>query len=295
MEQLIKENTAKALGLEPEQVTVQRRLMGGMSNLMFVMDAAGETLTFRIPGKKGEVFVDRDEELENIKIVDVLGINNETLWFDPVSGYKIARYVEGTPLSETPKPEAHLNDVAEVLTLLHGCSLKAAKEYDPFGRLERYEGLVKDQGFSHDPEYFRLKDQFLSQRGFLEQFPKTFCHNDSQISNIVISDEGQTYLLDWEFGGQNDPLYDCACVGNQDFSLAVKFLPIYLGREPRPEEWKRMYLWRAFQCLQWHNVALYKDLAGLSQELGVDFKVIAAAYLTKAAGFLKEAEAFVII
>ena len=87
-------------------------------------------------------------------------------------------------------------------------------------------------------------------------------------------------------------MYDVACVGNKEFELALKFLPIYLGREPEVQEFRRLYLWRAFQCLQWHNVALYKDLIGLSQDLQLDFKLIASAYLTKAEQFLTQADQF---
>ena len=74
--------------------------------------------------------------------------------------------------------------------------------------------------------------------------------------------------------------------------MALKFLPVYLGREPQAEESRRLYLWRAFQCLQWHNVALYKDLIGLSKDLGLDFNMIAAAYLTKAEQFLSGANQY---
>ena len=43
-----------------------------------------------------------------------------------------------------------------------------------------------------------------------------------------------------------------------------------------------------YQCLQWHNVAMYKDLIGLSKDLGVDFKFFADLYLDKATNFLNK-------
>jgi thiamine kinase-like enzyme len=97
-------------------------------------------------------------------------------------------------------------------------------------------------------------------------------------------------LVDWEFGGNNDPLYDIACYGNNDFRFALGLLPVYLGREPRKEEWERLYLWRVFQCLQWHNVALYKEAIGLSAELHLDFRLIAQAYVDKANKLFDEAK-----
>lgn len=291
MENIIKNVTAKALQVNPEDVKVAYRLMGGMSNFTFVVEVLGEVYTFRIPGKNAYVFVDREEEVVNIKKVDALGINNETLYLDTKTGYKLAKFVKGISLSDTENPEHYLSDVAAVLKTLHESKIDAARDYQPYERLTSYEKLVNDLDFNHEVKYFELRDEFLSYRAFLDQFPKVFCHNDSQISNIVVESD-QTYLLDWEFGGNNDPLYDAACVGNKDFDLALKFLPVYLEREPKAEEFKRLYLWRAFQCLQWHNVAMYKELIGLSAELGVNFKFVAGLYLEKAEQFLSEAKKY---
>lgn len=291
MENLIYSTTAMALGIARHEVTIDERLMGGMSNLMYVVSAKGKKYTFRIPGKNSEVFVDRKEELFNIQIIDGLGINNKLVYFDTKTGYKLSKFVEGTPLSELQDPESHLEDIAIVLHKLHDSGLKAHEDYRPYERLEKYEQKVIDLGYTHDEKYTELKALFLSQRDFLDQFEKVICHNDSQISNIVIS-EKQPYLLDWEYCGNNDPMYDVACVGNKDFELALKFLPIYLGRKPKAQELRRVYLWRAFQCLQWHNVALYKEMIGLSEDLGVDFKAIAAMYLKKAEEFLAGADQY---
>lgn len=291
MENIIKSVTAKALGVSESQVVVDERLMGGMSNLMYVILVNGEKYTFRIPGKNSEVFVNREEELANIQIIDELGINNEMIYFDTKTGYKISKFVEGIPLSEVENPDLYLKEVSKVLHVLHESGLMAKDNYAPYERLDSYEKLVANFGYQHSEKYFELKQTFLRQRPFLDQFPKVICHNDSQISNMVV-ESNQTYLLDWEFTGNNDPMYDVACVGNKEFELALKLLPIYLGREPQKEEVRRLYLWRTFQCLQWHNVALYKDLIGLSQSLQLDFSLIAAAYLTKAEQFLIESKQF---
>lgn len=291
MEQVIKSVTAKVFDVKESQVEVVYRLMGGMSNLMYVFTLNNEKYTFRIPGKNSEPFVNRVEEQENIKIIDVLDINNETLYFDVKNGYKIAKFVEGTPLSEFEQPQTYLSELAKVLHQVHESNLKAVADYAPYDRLEKYEHLVRELEFVHETQYEKLKQKFLSHLEFLNRFEKVICHNDSQISNWVVTDK-KTYLLDWEFTGQNDPLYDVACVGNNDFELAIKFLPIYLGREPIAQEWKRMYLWRAFQCLQWHNVALYKDLIGLSKDLNLPFMAIAKNYLQKAEDLLTKANEF---
>ena len=115
MESIIKSVTAKALGVDESNVIIDHRLMGGMSNFTYVVEVEGAKYTFRIPGKNAEVFVDRQEEKENIAIIDALGINNETIYVDVEKGYKIAKFVEGTPLSEAEDAQPYLDEVAVVL------------------------------------------------------------------------------------------------------------------------------------------------------------------------------------
>ena len=61
-----------------------------------------------------------------------------------------------------------------------------------------------------------------------------------------------------------------------------------MGKKPSKEDFNRLYFFRAFQTLQWHNVALYKEFIGLSVDLGVDFMFVAGLYLDKAEKFLNE-------
>jgi thiamine kinase-like enzyme len=262
-----------------EPATIESRLMGGMSNQMYTMDYQGSRCTFRVPGKNASKFVDRHVELKNIEAVRPLGINNDTILFDAVTGYKVATYVEGTPCSQLE--DLHLVQVAQVLHELHDSTLRFANDYDPFGRLALYESYHQH----HSEAYKNAKARLVVFQDWLSNQPKVAAHNDAQRSNFVIAGS-KTYLLDWEFAGNNDPLYDIACFGNISFDHALALLPVYLGKEPSQDELKRLTLWRTFQALQWHNVAWYKDDIGLSAELKVDFAAVAQKYLTLANSLL---------
>ncbi|XMB87352.1 choline/ethanolamine kinase family protein [Mycoplasmatota bacterium WC44] len=264
--------------LTDKEATVESRLMGGMSNQTYVVIVDGEKNTFRIPGKNAEVFVDRVEELNNIKAIEGLDLNNKTVLLDIEDGYKLAKYVDGTPLHELE--DLHLEEVAELLKTLHNSKDKFLNDYAPFDRLIKYESLNDNL----TDEYKELRNEFLNHKEYLLSFPLVKCHGDSQKSNFVIGDK--CYLLDWEFAGNNDYYYDIACFGNVNYEDALKLLEVYLGHVPSDEEYNRLTLWRAFQCLQWHNVALYKDKIGLSKELSVDFNFVALKYLEKAQNLL---------
>ncbi len=284
-EQRIQEVAATVFDVNPTAVSVDHRLMGGMSNYTYVFTVNDEKFTFRIPGKNAEKFVDRDIEKTNIKIVDKLGLNNDTVYLDVASGMKIARYLEGQPLSTTD-PLGHLIEAAYVLHRIHDSELRAVNDYNPQQRLARYEGHLAEFDFDHSDRYNNLKARWMAQRdAYVDPSRWTLCHGDSQISNFVVTDDGLR-LMDWEFTGNNDPFYDIACFGNNDFGHALALLPVYLGHEPSVEDYNRLYFYRAYQCLQWHNVALYKEFIGLSVDLGVDFAMVANLYLDKTEKFL---------
>ena len=285
-ETVIKSLSAQVFKVAEADVHLDFRLMGGMSNFTYVIRVEGERYTFRIPGKNADRFVDRFQEAHHIDLVEPLGLNNETVYLNQDSGIKIARYIEGTPLHEQD-PLSVLEAAVTVLKTVHDSGIVSKYAYGPFERLERYESYVKEYGHTHHERYEDYKTTLLSHRGFLDQFPKVLTHGDAQVSNFVVTQEGLR-LMDWEFTGMNDAFYDLACFGNANFDHALAILPVYLGRTPQDEDLNRLFLWRIFQCLQWHNVALYKDFIGLSQDLNIDFYKVSNLYLDKAEALIKQ-------
>ena len=276
-EQFIKDFIKDKLGYDAK---ILYRLMGGMSNYTYVLKFNGEKYTFRVPGKGAEHFVNREVELENIKHIASLQLMPEPILFEVDTGYKIAPFVEGIPLHESS--DKHLNLVKAILEKIHGSQLMVA-DYDSLKRLTYYESIND----SLNPFYLELKNKWLElYKAVLSKVRLVPCHGDSQTSNFVFGN-GKLYLMDWEFAGNNDPLYDVACFGNANFDDALNLLNIYSER-PTQNQYQRLYGWRMFQCLQWHNVAVYKHKIGLSEELSLDFNFFCKVYLDKANYFYQE-------
>lgn len=289
MNDFIKEKVSEMLHTSIENVIVVERLLGGMSNLMYVIEVNGEKYTFRIPGKNANNFVDRNIEIKNINIIDTLNINNETVKFDTKDGYKISKYIEGKCLVDVNYND-HLEEISNLLKKLHMSKLKAIENYNWVDRLSKYEELVLAEGFTEERvEYLDLKKSLVEDFDYFEKAELVLCHGDSQISNFVVAPD-RIFLLDWEFCANNDVYYDIACFGNKEFDDALKLLDVYLGRAATEDEIKKLNYYRAFQCLQWHNVALYKHLIGLSKELNVPFLDVSKMYTEKAKKFLENAK-----
>jgi len=280
---LIQERASKAFKVKEEDVIVKSRLLGGMSHLTYQIEIKGVDYTYRIIGKDGNLFVDRNIELKNLDIIKPLKINNETVYFDVETGDKAAKFVQGTVLTQVDfKP--HLKAVADILKKLHGSGYQPASDYGLIDRLNLYETYIEEK----KDLYLDLKSKWIkiyeSERKHL---PKVFCHNDAQRSNMVIG-TSKLYLLDWEYAGLNEFYYDIASFGNVHFEDALLLLDVYLERPATKEEQDAVRFYRMFQALQWHLVATRKDKIGLSEVLKFDFNMLAQKYLNLALTLYQE-------
>ena len=270
--------------LHTQDAHIVMRLEGGMSNYTYVVEALGKKYTYRVPGKFAEKFVDRVDEWHNIQEVDKLGLNNVTTYVEILSGEKLAEYVEGTIMSTTDIVSYNEMSV-KALKKIHGSNLKF-KDYNAFSRLDDDERYCRETGFTHPQEYLDLRAKLEELRKQYKSVAMVPCHCDYQPTNLVISGD-KLFVLDWEFAGMNDPFYDIACYGNAGFDKALALLECYVGHQPTEDELHRLYFHRAFQCLQWYNVAIFKDRVGLSKDLNMDFNAVALMFLGMAKDLLE--------
>ncbi|HHU55453.1 MAG TPA: phosphotransferase family protein [Acholeplasmataceae bacterium] len=268
------------------EVEISHRLLGGMSNYTYVVKVDGEFYTYRIPGENAEKFVDRNIEKNNLELIDSLNISNKTIYFNTETGEKIATYIDGVSLHQVE--EYPYKKVSDILKIIHQSGLKAKNDYNPFSRLMQYEDHIIKLGFTHPIEYLQIKEKLLSYKPYLELQEKVLCHGDSQPSNFVLS-EDKLYIVDFEFTGNIDLIYDIACFANIRLEEGLKLLYSYFDKVDQ-DKLKRFYLWRAFQCFQWYNVAIFKELTGLSKALKIDFKAVAQDYLRKIFQLMSEVE-----
>lgn len=264
---------------------IEYRLEGGMSNYTYVVSAGDIKYTYRVPGKYAERFVDRVEEQFHIQEVENAGFSDTHAYVEIPTGEKLAEYVDGTILTSTDIVSYNALS-AKVLHQIHDSDMKFV-DYDAFGRLAKYEEYCKEMNFTHPELYTQLRQKLDQCREEIGEVKKVPCHCDYQPSNIVVNGD-KVYVLDWEFAGMNDPLYDVACYANAGFDKALSLLKAYVGHEPTKQEMQRLYFHRAFQCLQWFNVAIFKDLIGLSKDLNMDFVAVSEFFINMAKDLLED-------
>ena len=275
MEKEISTILTKALSKNAKVVSP---LVGGMMNRSFIVEDNSKKYVLYISTEQANEMVDRVVERNNQKIIYELGLTSKNVYFDTDKGIKINEFIEGNSLDKVDSFDS--KKVASLLKKMHQSGRKSEVDYCPFKRFIEYEKEASEfQKF--EKEYDLLRKTIFDRKDFLESQPLVLCHNDAQKSNIVKDLNDNYFLIDFEFMGNNDSIYDIATFGNGLVSEGYQLLMDYFVN-PTKEEKERYYLWRIFVSLQWHNVAITKHYRGEGKTHGFDFLKVAEFFLNNA-------------
>ena len=259
---------------------IEKPLVGGMMNKSFIVNSNGKRYVLYISTEQANEMVDRELEKGNQRLIYELGLTSKNIYFDTKEGIKANEFIEGSSLDKIN--DYDIKKVAELLKKMHTSGKLSKADYQPFKRFIAYE----EEALSFNPDlgeqYKKLRETLFVNKDFLERQPLTICHNDAQKSNIVKDLNDNYYLIDFEFMGNNDPIYDIATFGNGLVSEGFECLVHYYNGKPTDDEKRRYYLWRIFVSLQWHNVAIVKHYRGEGKTHGYNFLKVAEFFLSNA-------------
>ncbi len=254
-------------------------LQGGMMNDSSIITDGEKKYVLYVSTDQANEMVDRVLEKQNQALVYSLGITSKNVYFDTDKGIKINEFIEGSSLDKID--EYDVKKVAKLLHILHNSPVLCRDDYNPFARLLGYEEELKAFCSTRDEMYLEIRNELFKHREYLENQKKALCHNDAQKSNIIKSTSDEYYLIDFEFMGNNDPIYDIATFGNADVREGFELLKAY---EPSTSKdlMKRYYLWRMYVSLQWDTVALIKHYRGEGKIHHFNFLDVAAHFQANA-------------
>lgn len=232
--------------------------LGGLTNHSYRVDLDnGHVYVFRLPGDGTEELINRSDEKVSTQLACELGIDAQLLYFGP-SGEKVTRYIEGAKTLSADSFEDYdiLRKAAEVFRVLHTSGVDTNVQFDVFGMAASYERIIRDNAVPLFEGYEEVKTQIITIRNHVTRGETVSvpCHNDPLCENWVMDIEEKLYLIDWEYAGMNDGMWDLADVSieaalsdEQDQAL----LQFYLGREAEPEEIVRFHANKLYLDFLW--------------------------------------------
>lgn len=256
----------KALNL-PIPTDCELAAIGGLSNKNYKVHIGESDYVLRVPGLGSAGMSERAAEEQNGIKASSLGINPPIRYFDASTGIKFADYIEGaeTLNSATIQRPLHIRQVAEVLSTLHNAAVRFANDFNVFLEIHRYESLIQRE-VSY-PEFAKYRPKILDLERHLDSLGVILapCHNDTVAENFVRDASGKLYLIDWEYSGMNDPMWDIAALFlESSFSEdnQLYFLRSYFGREASREEREKMQLYQILMDWLWALWTVVKEENG---------------------------------
>lgn len=267
-EDKVRQTLAACLGISGEEIgRVERR--GGMTNRNYYVEAAGVPYILRLPGACTGRMIDRKKEQQNTITAAALGLGPEVPYFDPQSGVKLSAYIPGarTLNGKAARLEANIKRVTSLLRKLHNSQAPMEGSFDVWREYEEYKRIIEAEkgqwypGFS-DMEKFLWKLKGDLGRLGVERKP---CHNDLVAENLIQDGQGRMYLIDWEYSGLNDPMWDLASHLLECGFLPQEeelFLQHYFGREPEGNLRRKIAAYKICQDILWSAWTIAKEACG---------------------------------
>lgn len=240
--------------------------LDGMTNRNYKITVGGVNFVVRIPGEGTEEYVNRNADEQAARTTSEIGVNAPVVFYDAKAGVQITKFIENSRSLRAPgvldEPDA-IRRAARAFHLLHTSGKSFLNRFDEKEVAASYMDILRQKNARLPDGYERVQQAAESIRAALSESSKGLvpCHNDPAPENLVDAGD-KVYILDWEFGGNNDAFWDLG-----DFSVEsgftkeqdIIFLEAYLGHPPAPHEYGRMVLQKSLVFLLW-------TLWGLLQE-----------------------------
>jgi thiamine kinase-like enzyme len=234
------------------------RLGGALTNACYKVTIGGAAYVLRLAREGTSDYIDRSAEEHNARVAAAAGVNAEVVHFDARDGTMVTRFVEGVPMNAGEgfdrDPGAPVR-AARALKRVHSLGRVFRSRFDVFVEIEDYLGLLRE-GRTPLPEgYHEAGRRAKAVRRALEASPAPLvpCHNDPWPGNLLDAD-GRVYLIDWEYSGMNDPVWDLA-----DLSIEAGFdaeqdramVEAYRGGPAPAALYSRLEVYKAMSDLHW--------------------------------------------
>ena len=244
-----------------EKITKQDcniKRLGGMTNIVHLVETQNINLIVRIPGKGTEDYINRTTEYNNAKAAWRAGISAEIIWADVNSGVMVSKAINRI---ETMTPNLFSSRKGSparagfALAKLHNSGETFDFRFELFNMIDDYLKILSTKDVDLPEGYHDIVKAAEPVKVSLKANPTKLapCHCDPLCENFL--DDGKNmWIVDWEYSGMNDPLWDLGDLSveagmNED--QENEMLKAYFGKEPTAAQKGRVIIYKAMCDLLW--------------------------------------------
>ncbi len=211
-------------------------LQGGMSNVNFVVEDGGRKFVVRLCGDIEVHGILRRNEVAVSRAAHVAGVAPKVVYSEP--GVLVLDYIEGRTF--TPEDVRAGKNLSRIVELAHRTHREIPKHlrgpgilFWVFHVIRDYAHTLGESATANLAELRRLQARAEELEHALGPIELVFCHNDLLAANII-DDGKRLWLIDWEYGGFNSPLFDLGgLASNSELPQPLRdaLLEMYFGRK----------------------------------------------------------------
>ncbi len=228
------ENKIKSLPIWKNLENIEP-LEGGITNLNFLISDSGSKSVVRLGSDIPEHLVYRSNEIIVSEAAYQIGVSPKLIYNEP--GVLVLEFIESKTL-EPKTVRENLNKIVPIIRKIHD-EIPNKLSGQPqifwvFYVIKYYSNYLLNNNSSH----ISLIPSLLKKAEKLEKLSSpreiVFGHNDLLAANFL-DDGSKIWVVDWEYGGFNDPLFDIGGLSsnnNLDENLENEVLEMYFKEKP---------------------------------------------------------------
>ena len=249
-------------------------LGGGITNVNFTVDDAGERYVVRIGEDIPVHGVYRASELASARAAHAAGISPEIVHAEP--GALVMRWVDGRTLE--PADVRDPDVLARVLDTVVRCHREVPLHYRGmtpifwvFQVIHGYARTLREDGSRMAARLDDLLARSARIEAVVGPVEIVFGHNDLLAANFI-DDGDRIWLIDWEYAGFNSPLFDLGgLASNNELDAGEErwMLERYFGSPPGESQ---LESYAAMKCASLLREAMWSMVSELHSAIDFDYE-----------------------
>jgi thiamine kinase-like enzyme len=188
-------------------------LSGGLTNSSYLVATNDARFVVRIGcDNASDLGIDRVAEEAAITMAHAAGITPEVVLFTQPEGHLVTRYLSRASIVSAVELGAP-GMISRVASLLRGVHTLGPvdRSFNPYADIRRWMRVVESRGSAVPTRLGHLLGVVARSEHDRPHVPESdlvLCHNDPYHLNFL--DDGDLWLIDWEYAGMGDAMYDLA-------------------------------------------------------------------------------------
>lgn len=259
------------------------RLEGGITNVNFVVEDEGQRYVVRAGDDMPVHQIMRFNERAANEAAYLAGVSPEVVHAEP--GILVMRHVEGRACTAADmRDPARLARALALVKRVHHEMPRHLRgpllAFWVFHSIRDYAQTLRDADSRYVPRLLEMLDVATGLELAVGPVDVVFGHNDLLPGNFI--DDGERlWLIDWDYGGFNSPLFDLAnLASNSDLSPDQEawMLGAYFGRPPDAGQW---HSYRAMKCASLLREAMWSMVSELYSTIDFDYPAYTLDYMDR--------------